>query len=172
MPASARPAGPRPAPRRSGPQALTLGSEMQILPKRPPVQLLWPDSVVCWRLLERLAGRRMPMAGVFQVKKPQQPLAPRRVKMPQKLKQKSQPAQPPRRALAGVPQNAAKRPTRPIPRELPDTAMPSDAWACWTQDVSQLGVPLGESDAVPTRWASVQALQSLQAPQLLLGQGV
>jgi hypothetical protein len=116
------------------------------------------------------------MAGVFQVKKPQQPLAPKRAKMPQKLKQKLkqkwQPAQPLRRALAGVPQNAAKRPTRPIPPELPDTAMSSDAWASWTQEVSQLWVSLGESDAVPTRWASVQALQSLQAQQLLLGQGV
>ena len=104
------------------------------------------------------------MAGVFQVKMPQ--------KLKQKLKQKWQPAQPPRRALAGVPQNAAKRPTRPSPPELPDPAKPSDAWAWWTQALSQQGVSLGASDEVPTRWVTVQALQSLQTPQLLLGQGV
>lgn len=114
------------------------------------------------------------MAGVFQVKMPQQPLAPKLAPLPKRAEmlQKLQAAQPPRRALAGVPQNAAKRPTRPNPPALPDPARPSDAWACSTQEEPHLGASLGGADGVPTRWVTVQSMQSLQAPQLLLGPGV
>ena len=65
---------------------MTLPSGPRAAPKQSRAQQQSTGSVGCWQLLDRLAARRLPMAGVFQVKMPQALLAPKLAPLPKLAK--------------------------------------------------------------------------------------